>query len=1093
MKKITLMWVVLLAFCWQSYAQFTENFDASTDLPTGWTIINQGGSNEWTIYNQGADAHSGTNIARIQYNTVAHDDYLITPAINVTAQTNDRISFYIKSINSGYLEPYEVLLSTTTNTTDTDFSVVLQAEQIASATWSKKEFNLAPYIGQTVYIAIRATGTDEDRLGVDDFVNDANPTCPQPTALTATNIAPTTATLSWTENGTASLYNVEVIASGATPTGVATDSGVTNAFNKIGLNAATAYDFYVQADCGSGDLSAWSGPFTFTTACDAIGSFTEGFESYATSVNPDCWSFNLGGSSGYAYTSSTEPYAGVRALRSGNSGSATATHYLVSPLLSDMPSGTYRLKMYAKGSTSNTVTVGRISDPNDPSTFTAVTTLPVNTEYVLYAVNFDTPSTAGYFAIKVDYTSTYNYISIDDVIWEPIPSCIEPSTLTADNITAAAAELGWTENGTATLWNIEWGTVGFTPGSGTMVTGATANPYLLSGLASETNYEFYVQADCGGGDTSSWTGPFSFTTLISCPKPTALTATNVTPTTAELGWTENGTATQWNIEWGTTGFTQGTGTMITGTTTNPNPLPGLTAATSYSFYVQTDCGGGDTSTWAGPFTFVTSCLAVDSFSENFDGVATPALPTCWSKVLDNGVSTYASVSTSDSADYSAPNGVALYNSSSPSDSNIMLVSPVLSNLSAGTNQLRLFARATEDTQDIEVGTITNPTDGSTFTALETVNLTTTHTEYTIPFTSYTGTDTYIAIRRLSTSTYTYVYLDDITWEVTPTCVAPATGSLTATNITSTSADLGWTESGSATVWDIELGLAGFTPTGTPTELGVTANPYAATLLTANTSYDFYVRASCGSGDASDWRGPFTFYTGHCIPTGTSADTYIDIFTTTNGGVNIDNSGSGFSTGNYGNMYNTMSVSQGPNGTVDFNVEIISGTVGCAIWIDWNNDLVFDTTEAVYSTTSYGDGPFTGTITVPSGTADGDYRMRVMIDYNDLNPGDDNACSFTSGRGEVEDYKFTVDATLSAKSFDSSNFVAYPNPVKDVLNLSYTSAISSVKVMNLLGQEVMTKKVGNTSTQIDMSGLTAGAYIVTITVDDIVKSIKVIKQ
>ena len=30
------------------------------------------------------------------------------------------------------------------------------------------------------------------------------------------------------------------------------------------------------------------------------------------------------------------------------------------------------------------------------------------------------------------------------------------------------------------------------------------------------------------------------------------------------------------------------------------------------------------------------------------------------------------------------------------------------------------------------------------------------------------------------------------------------------------------------------------------------------------------------------------------------------------------------------------------------------------------------------------------------------------------------------------------------SFDNASFVAYPNPVKDVLNLSYSSEISSVK-------------------------------------------------
>jgi len=87
----------------------------------------------------------------------------------------------------------------------------------------------------------------------------------------------------------------------------------------------------------------------------------------------------------------------------------------------------------------------------------------------------------------------------------------------------------------------------------------------------------------------------------------------------------------------------------------------------------------------------------------------------------------------------------------------------------------------------------------------------------------------------------------------------------------------------------------------------------------------------------------------------------------------------------------------------------------------------------------------------------------------------------------------VDNTLSTEQFDNNSFVAYPNPVKDVLNLSYSKEISSVKVINLLGQEVISKRVGNTSTQVDMTNLSAGAYIVNITIDDVVRSIKVIKQ
>jgi hypothetical protein len=86
-----------------------------------------------------------------------------------------------------------------------------------------------------------------------------------------------------------------------------------------------------------------------------------------------------------------------------------------------------------------------------------------------------------------------------------------------------------------------------------------------------------------------------------------------------------------------------------------------------------------------------------------------------------------------------------------------------------------------------------------------------------------------------------------------------------------------------------------------------------------------------------------------------------------------------------------------------------------------------------------------------------------------------------------------DASLSNEEFDGSNFIAYPNPVKDVLNLSYTSEITAVRVLNLLGQEVISQEVNTTSTQIDMSHLSTGTYIVNVTVGDSIKVIKVVKQ
>ena len=86
-----------------------------------------------------------------------------------------------------------------------------------------------------------------------------------------------------------------------------------------------------------------------------------------------------------------------------------------------------------------------------------------------------------------------------------------------------------------------------------------------------------------------------------------------------------------------------------------------------------------------------------------------------------------------------------------------------------------------------------------------------------------------------------------------------------------------------------------------------------------------------------------------------------------------------------------------------------------------------------------------------------------------------------------------DSLLSNTSFENENFRAYPNPVQNVLNLSYNKSISNVKVFNLLGQEVMTNAINANQSKIDMSHLASGTYLVKVTADNQVKTIKVLKE
>ncbi|MGL2966057.1 T9SS type A sorting domain-containing protein [Flavobacterium sp. XGLA_31] len=86
-----------------------------------------------------------------------------------------------------------------------------------------------------------------------------------------------------------------------------------------------------------------------------------------------------------------------------------------------------------------------------------------------------------------------------------------------------------------------------------------------------------------------------------------------------------------------------------------------------------------------------------------------------------------------------------------------------------------------------------------------------------------------------------------------------------------------------------------------------------------------------------------------------------------------------------------------------------------------------------------------------------------------------------------------DASLSNSSFDNANFLYYPNPVKNILNLSYSQQISNVEVFNLLGQKVISTNYSANQAQVDMSNLSDGAYMVKVTSAEQIKTIKVIKQ
>lgn len=1096
--------------------------------------------------------------------------------------------------------------------------------------------DLDAFASQTVRFAFRAvegtTNGDADiEFSIDNFQVRLTPSCIEPLGLLSAGITSTGASVSWDATNPIPSSGYEYIVSTSNTLPTIAGTPVTTTFAVLsGLLPNTTYYLFVRANCGSGDFSPWSDSISFTTSCAPVTSFNENFDGVTTPALPSCWSKILSGA-----TLSTFASVGTSAVNSSapngvdlyNSGSAATDNImLVSPTLSNLSAGTHRLKFKARNSTATQdLEIGVLTDPTDATTFTLVEAVDITTTFQNYVVNFDAFTGPGAaIALRRLSTSTYTNVYLDDIVWEAIPTCPDQTGLIVAGISATGANTSWDNLSNNGVTGYEYAiTTSLTPpASGTAT---TATFYIATGLTPQTVYYLHVRAACTGSEFGTWsTIPFTTGCLPVTTIPWTegfeglAVGNNIFPSC----WGYTNITSNWNIE---TTPVANTGVNSLGRTWSTNgwaftPTFTLTAGTSYrlSYYMRTQ----DT-------------------------------------VVGYDVTTAVGIG------------------QSAADMTTILGTPLTGYQGPSWNKFNFeFTPTTTDNYSFGVHVVApNAPNGINF--------------------------------------------DDFRVELTPTC--PDQTGLVVGGVSFTGANTSWDNLSTNGAMGYEYAV---TTSATPPTSGTatTSTFYVASGLTPQTVYYLHVRAACTAGAFGNWS-TISFFTGYCLPSSTGNATYVNNFSTTGGSQNISNLATGFTTGGYLNA-STQFVEGFATSSFNFNAAIVGGTAGFSIWIDWNNDMVLDNaTEKVYNTTSYGNGPFSGSITIPVGTAIGNYRMRIMTDWNASNPS--NPCAAVT-RGEYEDYTISViappacappapvasgvadmianinwpavtsaalgyeyvlntvatdptgsgtaingityaasaltplttyyfhvrsvcavgtystwntvtfttlatppandncanatvltpgaafatnplvgtnigstastgapdpgcasysggdvwysvvvpasgsitfdsasvsgspisdsgmavysgpcstlvlvecddddsangsfskisltnrtpgevlyvrfweygnnafgtfqvsayDASLSNSSFDSSNFVAYPNPVKDVLNLSYKTAISNVKITNLLGQEVLNSKTNSNDVQVNMAALTSGAYIVNITVEDSVHTIKVIKE
>ncbi len=362
------------------------------------------------------------------------------------------------------------------------------------------------------------------------------PTCFEVSDITASNILITSAVINWTEGLDETSWQVEYGEDGFTQ-GTGTSMIVSGSTTPLSsLLASTEYDLYVRSVCGVGDSSVWAGPLNFTTLCDAnIPDYTEDFATFLDS----CWSQSKGSVSGPDYSVTTSLWTDDEFINA-SSGSQSAKinlfsnnrkEWLISPLF-DLSAGGYEINIDAAVTRwNNTTALDMGSDDtvrimqsiNGGISWTTIQTWTEANQPEHTGENFsiEIPSVTSpiaRFAIfasdgTVDDSEDYDFF-IDNFKVRTIPTCPVFTDLEVSNTLSTTSDLSWIPSGIELSWEIEYGEIGFTQGTGTSIN--TTNPnYTLTGLDQETAYQAYVRGICGAADSSFWVGPVSFTTLIS--------------------------------------------------------------------------------------------------------------------------------------------------------------------------------------------------------------------------------------------------------------------------------------------------------------------------------------------------------------------------------------------------------------------------------------------------------------------------------------------------------------------------------------------------------------------------------------------------
>ena len=490
------------------------------------------------------------------------------PASFTTLIACPAVPFENIDMNSVVVTAHEVSFSWTPAASETSWIITVSG--MDPITVNSPTVNITGLAGETQYEVslVADCGAEEGQSTPLGLTVTTQIACPAPTTLA--NGTPTTGSveLSWTAGAEETAWQLCINGDEEHLRAV-----TTNPFTLEGLTPSTDYTVKVRANCGGVDgVSAWSNEVTFTTAaaCPAPVLAANGITNVTAHTADVEWTgFDENNSyvvsyrtksylDGITETFSTSSPAGwlKRTGVLNNDGTATlsgSSSWSIGNNSSVFDSHPY-LNMYGTKNywlISPSMTIGDNYALNFDVAYTKYnsgTAANMGCPTHRFAVLISTDNMATWTILREWNNSGSAYV-LDEISYtgEPVSS-IDLSAYAGQNAYIAFFAHSETNayDNNFHFDNVAIGAV--VPAGEWRTENTTATNVTLENLNAETLYEVNVKGKCAGNAESLESDMQSFTTDIACPAPTGLALIGE-PTTnsVKLSWTENGSATAWQL------------------------------------------------------------------------------------------------------------------------------------------------------------------------------------------------------------------------------------------------------------------------------------------------------------------------------------------------------------------------------------------------------------------------------------------------------------------------------------------------------------------------------------------------------------------